>query len=183
MRSLVAVSQAIRAERCLEVSLDQQTDGALVGAAQDFVAQRTVVVDAVLVLSVVVLDAHVELPAPAHGLGQVVLDLRVDLRVDVQVGVVAVVVVDHVDDQIRVAERDDVAPRGGDLPDIPAVALAVRPAQIGVELEIVETGNRQVDGRAQQVGVDIVLAEFVGGGRQHILDRAERQVGTADLAE
>ncbi|MCY1535421.1 hypothetical protein D9M68_708260 [compost metagenome] len=63
------------------------------------------------------------------------------------------------------------------------VADAVRLAVVEVQLEVVEAGDVEVEARAEQVVLHAVLAALVGGGEQHVLDRAERQVGAADLAE
>nr|AAK50296.1 MutT-like protein [Pseudomonas sp. ADP] len=167
---------------------DQQAGGVLVGRANEL-ADVAAVLDAVLVLPVVVFDTDVELfLAPLKRLAQVVLDLWVEVQVGVVVATAVAVVVHHpvhetVDENVRFADGDGVAPHRGDLPDVAAGAAAVGGAQVGIELEVIEAGDVQVDRRADQVGLDVVFTEPVGGGDQHVLDRPEGEVGTGDLAQ
>src|SRR5690606_37137067 len=170
-----------------EVHLHQQAGGVLVGGADDVLAHKTAVFNPVLVLPVVVLDAHVQLlGTQVQRLAQVVLDLRVE----VQVVAVIVFVAHHpldeaVDDQVGVAYRQGVAPHRGDLPQAFVIAFdaAIGVTTVEVQLEVVGAGNGQVEARADQLVLDVAFAELVGGGQQHVGHRAGGQAGAGQLAE
>lgn len=64
------------------MGFNQQAGGVLIGRTDKIIANKTAVLNAVLVLLVVVLSADVQLLfAPAHGFAQVVFDLRVEVQV------------------------------------------------------------------------------------------------------
>ncbi|MCY1444138.1 hypothetical protein D9M71_605910 [compost metagenome] len=105
------------------------------------------------------------------------------------VGTAIVLVVVHhpvheaVDQDVGIAHRDGVAPHRGDLPDIVTRAAAVGLPVVEVDLEIVEAGNRQVEARTDQVGLDVAFTELVGHRQQHVGHRTELDLLVEDLAE
>ena len=56
-------------------------------------------------------------------------------------------------------------------------------AAIEVEGEVVEARYRQIKARADQVGLAVAFAIFIGHGQQHVLDRAIFEFAVEDLAE
>src|SRR5690554_6861310 len=163
-----------------EVHLDQQVGDVLIGL------EGRTVLDTVLVLPIAVLDAGVQLLGfPAHRLAQIVFYLRVE----VQVGVFAVAVVIHhpvdvaIDQDVGAAGRQGDGPHRGDLPGAAYIARRVGVAVVGVQLQVVEAGYRQVEARAEQVVLDVTTAALVGAGQQDVGDGAELDFATTDLAE
>ncbi|CAI8924847.1 MutT-like protein [Priestia megaterium] len=166
-----------------EVELHQQARVALIGL------EVLTVPDPVLVRPIVVLDTHIQLLlANVQRFAQVVFDLRVEVQVGVVGAFAVLVVVDHpvheaIDQDVRIAHRNGVGPDRGDLPDVVTRAAAFGVTLVEVQLEVVETRNRQVETRTDQVRLGIAFTELVRHGQQHVLDRAELQFLVEDFAK
>ncbi len=98
------------------------------------------------------------------------------------------VVVDHpvheaVDQDVRAAYREGIGPDWRDLPHVITWTRTVGMTLEEVQLEIVEAGDRQVEARTNQVGLDIAFAELIGHSQQHVLDRAKFDFAVEYLAQ